>query len=185
MQAAKRSFRAPGRWSSVTAATLALHSCPCFYSAKQWHTGYLLSGESVKLFLLQIRMPVMQNLSLCSISCLYWSSIPQAYQSWTPDLKRWQIAQVHLCWTELTHKQGKLARTYLHAIKTRSFLRTSMSTCILNCIVWFLRCILSFTRIQPACFQSHMNMARIWKAKREADNISILRSEVRRLMKLR
>lgn len=132
MQAAKRSFRAPGRWSSVTTATLALHSCPCFYSVKQWHTYYLLSGESIKLFLLQIRMPVMQNLSLCNISCLYWSSISQAYQSWTPGLKRWQIAQVQLCWTELTHKQGKLAHAYLHTIKTRSFLRASTSTCILN-----------------------------------------------------
>lgn len=182
MQAAKRSLRASDRWSSVTA--LALHSCPCFYSAKQWHTDYLLSGESIKLFLLQIRMSVMQNLSLCNISCLCWSSIPQAYQSWTPGLQRWQIAQVHLCWTELTHKQGKLVCAYLHAIETRPFLRAGVSTCILKCTVWC-RCILSFTRIQPACFQLHMSMARIWKTKRAADNVSTLHSEVRRLMKLR
>lgn len=63
MQAVKRSFGVPGRWSSVRTATLALNFCPFFYSAKQRNTDYLLPGESTKLFLLQIEMPVMQNLS--------------------------------------------------------------------------------------------------------------------------
>lgn len=99
----------------------------------------------------------MHNLSQCNI-CLYWSSIPQVCQSRTTGLKRWQIAQVHLCWTELNHKQGKLACAYLHAIKTRSFLRASVSTCTPNHIVWC-RCSLSFTRIQlPVTHEHGKNM---------------------------
>lgn len=180
MQAIKRSFGALSRWSWVTTAASALNSCPFFYFAKQWSTDYLLSGESIELFLLQISMTAMQSLSpapppVCTER--HTPSLPQP-NPWPEEMARSSGAPLQ---SGVSSQARYMSHAYLHAIKTRSFQRANVS--ILHRAV--ARCILTSPRIQPACPWSHTSTARIWKTERDADNISIPRSEVRQLMKLR